>query len=191
MTQADSVYSTPPTNTSAIPSEPSQKTLAARLAKQAEQRERALNRLRKLRTKAADEIERLLGFLDASDPYARQNSKSRLTTSHATTTSSMVLKTGRMKKATRRNGPLGALTGTIRLHGRRAIAATLNRIPPNPASVTMTAWASKWVRRTGNRGAWADEHAKPKSRLEQPRCWRRCGDNDVTGHGGHPTRSLQ
>jgi hypothetical protein len=67
MTQADSVLSTPPVNTSAEPPKPSQKTLAARLAKQVKERERALRRLQKLRTKAAGEIDRLLEFLDAVD----------------------------------------------------------------------------------------------------------------------------
>jgi hypothetical protein len=28
--------------------------------------------------------------------------------------------------------------------------------PPNPASATMMAWASKSVRRTGSRGQWRD-----------------------------------
>ena len=60
MTQADSVHSTPPINTS--PEE-----LTARLAKEAKKRQRAIQRLRKLRTKAADEIDRLLEFLDAVD----------------------------------------------------------------------------------------------------------------------------
>jgi hypothetical protein len=67
MTQADSVLSTPPRNTSANPTEPSQETLTARLAAQAKNRERTLQRLRKLRIKAADEIDRLLALLDASD----------------------------------------------------------------------------------------------------------------------------
>jgi hypothetical protein len=66
MTQADSVHSTPPLNTSVDPPAPSQETFA-RLAAQARKRERTLQRLRKLRTKAADEIERLMAFLDASD----------------------------------------------------------------------------------------------------------------------------
>jgi hypothetical protein len=44
-----------------------QDTLIARLAKQARKRERALARLRELRRRACDEIERLLAFLDASD----------------------------------------------------------------------------------------------------------------------------
>jgi hypothetical protein len=39
----------------------------ANLATQTAQREKALKRLRKLRTKAADEIDRLLAFLDAVD----------------------------------------------------------------------------------------------------------------------------
>jgi hypothetical protein len=38
-------------------------------AKQAAQREKALKRLRKLLTKAADEIDRLIGFLDKTDDY--------------------------------------------------------------------------------------------------------------------------
>jgi hypothetical protein len=67
MTQADSVHSTPPINTSANQTAPSQETLTARLAAEARKRERTLRRLRKLRIKAAEEIERLLSFLDASD----------------------------------------------------------------------------------------------------------------------------
>jgi hypothetical protein len=61
MTQADSVHSTPPTNTSALP---------AGLFWQQRQREKTLKKLAKLRTKAAEEIERLIAFLDQSDPYA-------------------------------------------------------------------------------------------------------------------------
>jgi hypothetical protein len=41
--------------------------LIARLARQARKREGALARLRKLRKRASDEIDRLLEFLDASD----------------------------------------------------------------------------------------------------------------------------
>lgn len=40
------------------------------LAQQQRQRERAMKRIAKLRTKASAEIERLIDFLDASDPYA-------------------------------------------------------------------------------------------------------------------------
>jgi hypothetical protein len=61
MTQADSVLSTPPTNTSA--------NNPLGLARQQRERERALRRAAKLRRKASDEIDRLLAFLDASDPY--------------------------------------------------------------------------------------------------------------------------
>ena len=61
MIQADSVHSTPPTNTS------SNNPLG--LARQQRERERALRRVAKLRRKASDEIDRLLAFLDASDPY--------------------------------------------------------------------------------------------------------------------------
>ncbi len=61
MTQADSVHSTPPLNTS--PNNP------LGLARQQRERERALRRIAKLRRKASDEIDRLLAFLDASDPY--------------------------------------------------------------------------------------------------------------------------
>jgi hypothetical protein len=62
MTQADSVLSTPPTNTSA--------NNPLGLARQQRERERALRRAAKLRRKASDEIDRPLAFLDASDPYA-------------------------------------------------------------------------------------------------------------------------
>jgi hypothetical protein len=61
MIQADSVLSTPPTNTSA--------NNPLGLARQQRERERALRRVAKLRRKASDEIDRLLAFLDASDPY--------------------------------------------------------------------------------------------------------------------------
>jgi hypothetical protein len=63
MTQADSVHSTPPINTSALPDG---------LVRQQREREKALKRAAKLRQKAADEIERLLAFLDASDPFATE-----------------------------------------------------------------------------------------------------------------------
>jgi hypothetical protein len=62
MAQVDSENSTAAPARLTIP----QETLTARLATQAAQREKALKRLRK-RTKAADEIDRLLAFLDASD----------------------------------------------------------------------------------------------------------------------------
>jgi len=63
MTQADSVHSTPPINTSANNVKSQEKALA----RQEAQRQRALKRIRKLRMKAADEIDRLLEFLDAVD----------------------------------------------------------------------------------------------------------------------------
>jgi hypothetical protein len=63
MAQADSVHSTPPTNTSANNVKSQEKALA----RQAAQRQRALKRLRKLRARAADEINRLLEFIDAVD----------------------------------------------------------------------------------------------------------------------------
>lgn len=63
MIEADSVHSTPPTNTSANNQEKA-------LARQEAKRQRALKRIAKLRRKASDEIDRLLAFLDASDPYA-------------------------------------------------------------------------------------------------------------------------
>jgi hypothetical protein len=46
---------------------PAGATKTSGLAKQQRERERALKQLRRLRTRAADEIERLLLFLDASD----------------------------------------------------------------------------------------------------------------------------
>ena len=61
MTQADRVHSTPPINTSALPDG---------LARQQRERVRAQKRVTKLRQKASAEIERLISFLDASDPYA-------------------------------------------------------------------------------------------------------------------------
>jgi hypothetical protein len=61
MDQAGSVHSTPPINTSANPQG---------LAQQQREREKALKKVARLRAKAADEIERLIAFLDACDPYA-------------------------------------------------------------------------------------------------------------------------
>jgi hypothetical protein len=49
------------------PAQPADVTMTSGLARQQRERERALRRLAKLRSKAADEIERLLLFLDASD----------------------------------------------------------------------------------------------------------------------------
>ena len=63
MAKATRVHSTPPTNTSAIDVKSQEKALVRQEAK----RWRAIKRLRKLRAKAADEIDRLLEFLDASD----------------------------------------------------------------------------------------------------------------------------
>lgn len=57
----------PPTGMPVAGPELTQDSLAARLATQQRQRERALRRLRKLRVKARNEIDRLLEFLDASD----------------------------------------------------------------------------------------------------------------------------
>jgi hypothetical protein len=64
MAQVDSEHST------AMPALPAGSLIPSGLAKQQRDREKALRRVAKLRQKAADEIERLLAFLDASDPYA-------------------------------------------------------------------------------------------------------------------------
>jgi hypothetical protein len=54
-------------NSTAAPAGRSFTPDTARLAKEEAKRQRAIKRLRKLRAKAADEIDRLLDFLDASD----------------------------------------------------------------------------------------------------------------------------
>src|SRR3954470_14758456 len=46
-----------------------QDSVSPGLATQVAEREEALQRVRRLRKQAADEIDRLLGFLDAIDPY--------------------------------------------------------------------------------------------------------------------------
>ena len=72
MTPADSVHSTPPTNTS-VPLEQateSTRALETGLAIQQRERETALRTVARLRKEASAEIERLLAFMDASDPYA-------------------------------------------------------------------------------------------------------------------------
>ena len=75
MTQADSVHSTPPTNTSAIgkiqsptnpPSEPHDASLYIRIPVTPEEAFQAIGRLRK---EARDEIERLIRFLDDTDQH--------------------------------------------------------------------------------------------------------------------------
>ena len=58
--KSDRVLGTPPTNTSGLPSG---------LIQQQRKRARALKRIAKLKIKAAAEIDRLLAFLDACDPY--------------------------------------------------------------------------------------------------------------------------
>jgi hypothetical protein len=57
-------------STTAMPARPAGVISPAGLARQQRQREKALRRLAKLRRKASDEIDRLIAFLDASDPYA-------------------------------------------------------------------------------------------------------------------------
>jgi hypothetical protein len=57
-------------NSTAMPTRPAGALTTVGLARQNREREKALRRLAKLRRKASDEIERLIGFLDASDPYA-------------------------------------------------------------------------------------------------------------------------
>jgi hypothetical protein len=73
MIQADRVHSTPPTNTSANNSgrsaRPAGATITPGLARQQRERDKAIRRLFRLRQKAAAEIEKLIAFLDASDPY--------------------------------------------------------------------------------------------------------------------------
>ena len=70
MDQADSVHSTPPTNTSA-PLD-SARELETGLAIQQREREATLRDLARLRKEASAEIDRLLAFLDASDEYAAE-----------------------------------------------------------------------------------------------------------------------
>ena len=59
----------PPTGTPIAGPELTQDSISPGLAAQQQAREEALQRLRSLRKEASDEIDRLLGFLDASDPY--------------------------------------------------------------------------------------------------------------------------
>lgn len=61
MIEADSVHSTPPLEASVGP--------LSGLAIQQRERETSLQRLARLRKEASAEIERLISFLDASDPY--------------------------------------------------------------------------------------------------------------------------
>jgi hypothetical protein len=51
------------------PAQPAGAIISVGLAEQQRQRERALKRLAKLKEKASAEIDRLLAFLDALDPY--------------------------------------------------------------------------------------------------------------------------
>lgn len=73
MTQAESVHSTPPTNTSAetiivLPQRVARERLL-QLATQQRRADKTCQRVRKLRQKAFEEIERLIAFLDVSDGY--------------------------------------------------------------------------------------------------------------------------
>ncbi|MDN4988845.1 hypothetical protein QY049_37500 [Bradyrhizobium sp. WYCCWR 13022] len=61
---------TPPTGEPVEAPAPSPEELTSRLMRQERERQKALRRVRKMREKASAEIERLIGFLDASDPYA-------------------------------------------------------------------------------------------------------------------------
>jgi hypothetical protein len=63
-------------------------TIPPELARQQRDRDRALKRLAKLRKRASDEIERLIGFLDQSDTYVMTEwSRKTATTSRKATTS--------------------------------------------------------------------------------------------------------
>src|SRR5690348_1368754 len=73
MAQAESVHSTPPTNTSSetiieLPQLVASERLA-QVAAQERRAEKARQQVCKLREKAFAEIERLIAFLDASDGY--------------------------------------------------------------------------------------------------------------------------
>jgi hypothetical protein len=63
MTQADSVRGAPRINSPLT-------SLPPALAKQEANRRKSLRKLRRLRSRARDEIRRLIDFLDQSDPYA-------------------------------------------------------------------------------------------------------------------------
>ena len=67
---SDRVLGTPPTNTSARSPADYTHALETGLAIQQRERETALQEVARLRKEASAEIERLLAFLDASDPYA-------------------------------------------------------------------------------------------------------------------------
>jgi hypothetical protein len=56
-------------NSTAMPAWPAGAIVFPGLARQQRDREKALRRVAKLRQKASAEIERLIAFLDASDPY--------------------------------------------------------------------------------------------------------------------------
>ena len=58
------------TNSTTTAARPAGAVIPSGLAQQQREREMAIKRIAKLRTKASDEIERLIDFLDASDPYA-------------------------------------------------------------------------------------------------------------------------
>jgi hypothetical protein len=57
------------TSTSECPARPAGATITAGLARQQRERDKAIKRLFRLREKASAEIEKLIAFLDASDPY--------------------------------------------------------------------------------------------------------------------------
>jgi hypothetical protein len=57
-------------STAERPAQPAGATITPELVRQQREREKALRRLARLRQKASDEIERLINFMDASDPYA-------------------------------------------------------------------------------------------------------------------------
>ena len=66
---SDRVLGTPPTNTSARSPADSTHASETGLANQQRERETALHEVARLRKEASAEIERLLDFLDACDPY--------------------------------------------------------------------------------------------------------------------------
>ena len=95
--------------------------------------------LSKLRQKASTEIDRLLAFLDACDPYVttelEENARTKPPNARARASSA----TTRARKAITSRAWAASTTTIANTNGRPAIAATGSKTLPNPALAILTA----------------------------------------------------
>jgi hypothetical protein len=168
------------------PARPADATIAAGHARQQRERDKALRRVAKLRQKASAEIERLIAFMDASDPYVATEQEEQVDDEPCDDNELDGPENGEDEESDPAEPFLGE-SGTfisIKRVGPMAVVETLNGTMAIPASATMTECTSRSVSRTGKaRGeGWSDEDRKLAATAGSHHCQhatrrqrRRCG----------------